>query len=92
MSLEPKDYAQSGTINPAGKAEAITKADADMAQYSRSIYVGGAGDLHVIMAEESIGGGSTVVIFKNVAVGIPLPIRAAQIRAATTATDIVVLF
>lgn len=92
MALNPTDYAASGKSNPAGKAEAITPADTDMAQYCQALYVGVTGDVHVIMAEESIGGGTTVVIFIGVVAGSILPIRCAQVRAATTATDIVALF
>ncbi len=92
MALEAKDYAQSGKINPAGKAEAIAPADVDMNQFCQALYIGVAGDVHVIMAEESIGGGTTVVIFIGVPAGTVLPIRCAQVRAATTATDIIALF
>ena len=92
MGVTASEYAASGAEVPAGKAIEITPADTDLADFTRAIYVGTAGDLAVIMAEESVGGGTTVVTFKAVGAGSILPIRVAQIRSTgTTASDIIAL-
>lgn len=89
MSLVPiSNYAESGITTPAGNALVITPADSDLASITRSIYVGGTGDLAVTMA-----GGGNIVIFPSVPAGAILPIRASQIRStATTATLIVAMW
>ncbi|SNR72005.1 spike base protein, RCAP_Rcc01079 family [Puniceibacterium sediminis] len=73
-----------GMESPVAHAVAITPSDtADLTRLTRAIYVGGAGDLRIDLAD-----GSTVTF-----VGMPVgwhPIRVARVRATgTTATDIV---
>jgi hypothetical protein len=92
MTIDVSTYSASGIQDPAGDAEEITPANTDLQAYTRSIYVGGAGNLDVIMAKEHAGGGTTVVTFPAVPAGSTLNIRAAQIRTTTTATLIVALF
>lgn len=87
MAVDKTTFASSGTTNPAGEAEEITPADVDLTQYSRAIYVGGDGDLAVRMA-----GKENDVTFTAVPAGSLLPIRVLRVRAATTATSIVVLY
>jgi hypothetical protein len=72
----------------AEQAVAVTPSDAnDLAITSRAIYVGGAGDLTVVMC----GDGSTVT-FSAVPVGSVLPIRVTRVKATgTTATLILSL-
>ena len=72
--------------SPYTDAEAVTPSDTvDLAEVSRAIYVGVAGDLTVIMA-----GGDTV-LFKAAPVGI-LPIRVSRVKATgTAATNITAL-
>jgi hypothetical protein len=72
---------------PAAYAVAITPADTDLANITRSIYVGTAGSLVVIMCT---GGAS--VTFTNVPAGSVLPIMVKRITAATTAGGIVALY
>jgi len=52
----------------------------------RAIYVGVAGDVHVLDSD------GTTVIFIGVPAGTFMPIRPTAIAAATTATDVVALF
>jgi len=67
---------------------AVTPSDsADLANVTRGVYVGGAGDLTVINAA------GTTVTFKAVPAGTLLPIRVARIKATlTTATNLVALW
>ena len=75
---------------PARGGFAITKSDATVFDNQnsnppppRAVYVGGAGDLVVRMVDGSI------VTLKAVPAGSMLPINIDQVRAATTATDVV---
>ncbi|MCP8881907.1 hypothetical protein NIM87_00130 [Devosia sp. XJ19-1] len=78
------DTFQNGLTAPATRATAITPHDAnDLAFVTRAIYVGGAGDLSVIMRA-----GDTVT-FSDVPAGTLLPIRVSRVLAATSATDVV---
>lgn len=72
-------------LGGASEAYAVTKADADLDQVPRALWVGTAGDLTVRF------GTDTNVVIKNVPAGTLLPIRPTQIRNATTAADIVAL-
>ena len=70
-----------GMDSPANRHFAITPADADLAVRPRAIYVSADGNV-VIRDEEG-----TDITYAVVA-GQILPIRAVQVRAATTATVI----
>jgi len=74
--------------SPAGRAFAVTPDDsADLSIVSRALYVGGTGNISVILF-----GDTTAVLFVGVAKGMILPIRAKRVRSTgTTATDIVAL-
>ena len=78
----------SGLIGPAENAVAITPDDSnDLATMSRALFIGGAGNLVVVMK-----GGQTVT-FYNLAAGSILSIRAARVKASsTTATNIINLY
>ncbi|MCJ8334611.1 MAG: hypothetical protein MJH10_10260 [Epibacterium sp.] len=76
-----------GLEAPATKAAAVTAADSDLAQTTRAIYIGGAGDIEVYMA-----GDTTAITFVGLQAGTVLPIRVDQIRAASTATNIIALW
>lgn len=87
MAITPEvGYSESGEVNPAANAVAVTPADVDLDKRTRAVYVGVAGDLNVIMS-----GGQTVT-FVGVLGGSVLPIRVDQIKAATTAASIIALF
>ena len=63
--------------NPAANAVAITAGASPLAEPTRAIYVGGAGNITVTM----LGGQS--VTFTGVPAGAILPIRATHVTAAT---------
>jgi hypothetical protein len=75
-----------GKLTPAVSAVAVTKSDDTIIPYCRMVLVGGDGDLVVDMRETGAD-----ITFPAVA-GIPLPIDVKKIKAATTATDIVVFY
>ena len=86
------NFATSSSISNAANATAIVPADSDLANddFTRFIYVGGTGDLTVMMADDK---GDSIVTFVAVPAGAVLPLRVKQIRAtATTATSIVAMF
>lgn len=73
--------------SPAGDAALITPGASAMANVTRGIYVGGAGNLNVT----TLGG--TTVLFSAVPGGTIIPIRATHILAtSTTATLIVAMW
>jgi len=73
---------------PAIRAAAVTPNDStDLSFVTRSLYVGGAGNVSVDLAESG-----TAVVFVGVPAGTFLPIRAKRVRSTgTTATNIVAL-
>ena len=74
--------------SPCMNAEAVTKHDTNnMAQTSRALFVGGAGNLVAVMA------GGTTVTFTGVVAGSILPIRVTRVNSTnTTATNIVSIY
>jgi hypothetical protein len=74
---------------PAANAVAVTPHDAtDLAQVTRGLYVGVAGDVSVEMLDTG-----TAVVFTAVPAGTVLPIRVTRVNAtATDATNIVALY
>lgn len=74
---------------PAQNAEVVTPHDSDtLAQVSRALYIGVAGDVTVQMA-----GTGTAILFKSVPAGTVLPIRVTRVNATgTTATTMVSLY
>ena len=78
----------SGLDSPALNAEAVTPSDSvSLTNDSRGLFVGGAGNISVLMS------GGTSVTFTGVVAGSILPIRANRVNAtSTTATDIVSLY
>ena len=67
---------------------AVTPSDTtDLANVTRGVYVGGAGDLTVINAA------GVTITFKAVPVGTLLPIRVSRIKATlTTASNLIALW
>lgn len=86
--MAAKDVSDGGLGQPAVHAVAVTTHDTNELGYvTRALYVGGAGNVEVVMQ-----GGETVV-FSAVPVGAVLPIRVKQVKATgTTATLILALY
>lgn len=80
---EPKNFAAPGYF-----AQPVTPSDTvDLAYCTRGLYVGGAGNVTVVMQ----GDGSTV-LFTGVPAGTVLPIAVARVKATgTTATSMVAI-
>jgi hypothetical protein len=73
--------------SPASSAQAVTpSATEDLPFISRAIYVGGAGNLSVIMKNRQ------TVTFTAVPAGTVLPIRVLRVLATSTATSITALW
>lgn len=88
MAQPPSIYGQTAA-GPAVGAYTITTSDSTvLARPTRAVYVGGAGDVAVRMADDS-----STPIFKAVPVGTVLNIRADKILATgTTATFLLGLY
>lgn len=70
---------------PARNCFAVTPANADLATYTRALYVGTAGNVAVILVDDS-----AAVTFSNVPAGAILPLACKQVRLTnTTASNIV---
>jgi hypothetical protein len=69
-------------------AASVTPSDTvDLTDVTRWVFVGGAGDLNVIMAD------GTTVLLAGVNAGALLPIRASRVKAgSTSATGIIALW
>lgn len=77
----------SGLSAPASDAVAVTPSDSTVLTTTRGLYVGGAGNVTVIML-----GGETVT-FTAVPAGTLLPVRVTKVKStSTTATAIVALW
>jgi len=78
------DY-NAGILAPACSAVSVTpNDDADLATPCRALYVGGAGNVEVIMAD-----GGTAVVFSGVAAGTVLPIRVQRVKAGSTTAPLI---
>ena len=73
---------------PASAAEAVTPHDTNaLAEYSRGLYVGGAGNITCRLVDDT-----NDTVFTAVPSGAILPIRVSHVRATgTTATSIVAM-
>jgi hypothetical protein len=76
-------------FGPADNAAAVTPSDgSDLANFSRALFVGGAGAVKVDMV-----GGTTAVTLTGVVAGTVLPMRVSRVYSTgTTATNIVALY
>jgi len=93
MPLDQASFHATHGEHPVARAEEITPADSNLDEFTRSLYIGTSGNVAVIMAEEHLEGGTTVITYKNVPAGTILPYRVSQVRSTgTTAADIVALF
>jgi len=83
---DPYERHSVNLADPASHAVEITPSDSEYIVASRALYIGGAGDVDVLML-----GGETVS-FEGVPVGSWLPIRAIRVLESTTATKIVSVY
>lgn len=74
--------------NPAEYAAAVTTSDsANFANVARGLYIGGAGNVSVLMPDD------TTVVFNGAVAGSIIPVRAKRVNATgTSATNIVALY
>lgn len=76
-----------GLASPAALSVEITPADTDFSQgIARGLYIGGVGDVAIMNQDGSI------CTFQDVPAGTWMPVCCRQVRAASTATNIVALF
>lgn len=82
----PQDSAYN-SANPATGGFAVVPSDTvDFSELSRALYIGGAGNLVVVMQN------GNVLTFVGVPAGTVLPVRASRVNStSTTATNIVAL-
>lgn len=80
---------ENSTSTPARSAVLLVPHNSnELVNISKAIYIGGAGNLEVILADSP-----TAVVFKGLSAGQILPIRARVVKASlTTATDIISLY
>jgi hypothetical protein len=95
MAIRPtsQTYIGPGIDGPAGDAEVVVPTNSaatdPTARISTGIYVGGAGNVHVIFA----GGTTAGALFMGVPAGTTLRVRAVRVQAAnTTATNMLFLY
>ena len=73
--------------DPAGAAVALTKSDSTVIEITRGLYVGGTGDVAVLMAD------GVSCIFESVPAGFILPVRCTKLLSTgTSATKVVALY
>jgi hypothetical protein len=71
----------------AHSALAVTPSDSTVIPITRALYVGGAGNLNVVMADDE-----NTVLFTAVPAGTILPIQVSKVMStSTTATSIIAL-
>ncbi len=77
---------QKGATSPLSSGFAITPNDSsDLGQYTRGLWIGGGGDISLILAEDS-----SAVEIKNIATGSLLPMVVKRVNATnTTASEII---
>jgi hypothetical protein len=90
MAILPTQQIDPG---PASGAFAVTPSDsANLAQASRGLWIGGAGNVNVYMSAEANRNTPTAVLFSGIPAGTLLPISVYRVlSASTTATLIVAL-
>jgi hypothetical protein len=86
MATDYFHYGSNAGIGPVVDGFAVTPADTDVSIIPRALYVGTGGDVVV-----KTSGGSTLT-FVGVPNGAFLPVRCLQVKAATTASDILALY
>lgn len=87
MSNDPWKLRVAGISAPARSAFAVTPSDTeDLAEVSRALHIGVAGDIAVIMADDT-----TPIVLKDVGGDVAYMVKRV-LATGTTATDIVALY
>ena len=74
-----------GLDSPATSGEAVTPSDStDLTTVSRALWVGGAGNINVIMSD------GTTLLFSGVAAGTLLPLRVSRVKSTSTTATLIV--
>ena len=79
------------TVSPTGAAgdgALLVPADTDLVKNARALYIGGAGDVEVQFSD----GNQNIVTFVGVLAGTILAISVKQVRASTSATNVIALY
>jgi hypothetical protein len=86
--MDPFKYSSDSVFAPARRSLAITPSDGQpLSQIGKALYIGGGGHVRLRAIDDT-----EPVLFRNLAAGTVLPVRAAQVYASgTTAVDMVVL-
>ncbi len=86
---DPFKSHETALTSPARNGFSVTPDDGtDLSGICRSVFIGGAGDVSVILV-----GDSSSIMFKNIPAGAVLPVSVKRVEATlTTATDIVGLY
>jgi len=74
----------------AHKAVAVVPSDVTVLNVTRGLYVGVAGNVAVVMADDAVAG--TVSTFVGVPAGTILPVQVVKVMVATTATSMLALY
>lgn len=81
-------YRSANATAPAHSAAAVTTSDSTVLPVTRALYIGGAGNITVTMAEDGNN-----VTFVGVLAGMVYPLQVSKVLATgTTATNIVALY
>ena len=88
--MSNKSGVMMGGDAPGLTAAVVTPSDTTQLEpYSRALWVGGGGDLSVVMEGDNT---NTTVTFVGVATGTWMPLRCKKVMAGTSASDIVAVF
>jgi hypothetical protein len=75
---------KNSAVYAATKAVAVTKSDATILETTRALYVGGTGDVAVVMAD-----GGNAVTFSAVPAGSILPVQVTKVMSANTSATLI---
>lgn len=93
-------YRHANNTVSAHGAVAVTASDTTDLPVTRALYVGGTGDISIVLADANLASGASAaaaqavdVVFSNVSAGTVLPVQAVRVLSTgTSATNIVALY
>lgn len=90
MSITDLNFSAGENSNPPAHGEIVVPDDsANFTTRTRYIYVGGDGDIALVMAGDQ---GDAVVVLKAVPIGTIIPVRAIRINATNTTATLMIAF